>query len=256
MDTPPSFPLAAPPFSGESRVVPSARAFDWLRYGWALFVADPGIWVAIAVLFLLILMLVMMVPFIGALASNLLTPLLVGGIMIACRKLDNGGELQVSDLFAGLNADGESPVAKPTRELVSVGVLYMLAWVAVLTVCAVVAGGAVVGGMAMGRPVGIGFALGGMLLTALVLLALLTPLLMAVWFAPALVVFHGMKAMPALKASFIACARNWLVFTVYSIVVMLMSFFALLPVGLGFLVLLPVLFGSLYASYRDIFVGA
>ncbi len=252
MDTTPSFPLEAPPFSGDSRVVPSARAFDWLRYGWALFVADPGIWVAIAVLYLLLLLLIMMVPFVGTLAANLLTPVLLGGIMAACRKLDNGGELQVSDLFAGFNAN----VDTPTRELISVGVLYMLAWVAIVAIGVVIAGGAVFGGVAMGRPAGIGFALGGILLTALIEMALLTPLLMALCFAPALVVFHGMKAMPALKASFIACARNWLVFTVYSIVVLLMGFFALLPVGLGLLVLMPVLFGSLYAAYRDIFVGA
>jgi hypothetical protein len=34
---------------------------------------------------------------------------------------------------------------------------------------------------------------------------------------------------------------------------MVLCFFAALPVGLGFLVLGPVLAGSVYASYRDIF---
>ena len=34
-----------------------------------------------------------------------------------------------------------------------------------------------------------------------------------------------------------------------------LMFFAALPVGLGFLVLIPVLSGSIYASYRDIFVA-
>jgi uncharacterized membrane protein len=33
-------------------------------------------------------------------------------------------------------------------------------------------------------------------------------------------------------------------------------FFAMLPVGLGLLLLLPVFSGAVYASYRDIFMGA
>jgi uncharacterized membrane protein len=255
MDSTPSFPLAAPEFSGDSRVVPSARAFDWLRYGWALFAAEPGIWVAIAVIYFVLFFAVTMVPFVGAMAINLLMPVLAGGALIGCRKLDEGGNLRVADLFAGFSANPVAPVAAPARELVTVGVLNMLAWLAILAIGFVIGGGAVAGGVAMNRPAGIGFALGGVLLAVLIEMVLLLPLIMAVWFAPALVVFHGMKAMPALKASFVACARNWLVFTVYGIVVTLLTFFALLPVGLGMLVLLPVLFGSLYASYRDIFVG-
>ena len=43
---------------------------------------------------------------------------------------------------------------------------------------------------------------------------------------------------------------------VYAPLVMVLCFFATLPVGLGFLVLGPVLAGSVYASYRDIFLSA
>ena len=39
------------------------------------------------------------------------------------------------------------------------------------------------------------------------------------------------------------------------LIVMVLMFFAALPVFLGFLVLVPVLAGSVYASYRDIFVA-
>jgi uncharacterized membrane protein len=44
-------------------------------------------------------------------------------------------------------------------------------------------------------------------------------------------------------------------FLVYGLITMVLCFFAALPVGLGFLVLGPVLSGSVYASYRDIFVA-
>ena len=41
----------------------------------------------------------------------------------------------------------------------------------------------------------------------------------------------------------------------YGIFVLVLAFFAALPAGLGFLVLAPVLAGSIYAQYRDIFVA-
>ena len=86
-------------------------------------------------------------------------------------------------------------------------------------------------------------------------LALSVPLAMALWFAPALVFFNNMPPIPALKASFSACVKNTLAFVVYGLVAMVLMFFAALPVFLGFLVLIPVLSGSAYASYRDIFVA-
>jgi len=78
---------------------------------------------------------------------------------------------------------------------------------------------------------------------------------MAVWFAPALVFFNNMQPVEALKASFDACMKNVLAFFVYGLIVMVLMFFAALPVFLGFLVLVPVVAGSVYAAYRDVFVA-
>jgi uncharacterized membrane protein len=57
----------------------------------------------------------------------------------------------------------------------------------------------------------------------------------------------------ALKASFFACLRNWLPFLIYSLVLLFLGMVAAIPFGLGFLVLIPVLAGSVYTAYRDIF---
>jgi uncharacterized membrane protein len=76
---------------------------------------------------------------------------------------------------------------------------------------------------------------------------------MAVWFAPPLVVFHDLGAGEAMKSSFVACLRNVVPFLVYGVILLLLSMLASLPFGLGWLVLGPVLAGSLYTSYRDIF---
>ena len=59
----------------------------------------------------------------------------------------------------------------------------------------------------------------------------------------------------ACKASLNACLKNILPFLILGLIFCVLSFFAALPVGLGFLVLLPVLSGTAYASYQDVFIA-
>ena len=241
------FPISAPEFNGDCRIVPAGNAFEWLKQGWAMFVVNPGIWIAMTVILIIIFVALSIVPLIGQLAAQLLTPVLGAGMLIACQKISKEEAIEIPDLFTGFKRN--------TGNLVLLGVFYMLAMLALFAVVAVVGGGSVAGGLMMGRAAGYGMALGGMLLAMLLALALSVPIFMAIWFAPALVVFNNMQPIPALKASFNACLKNIVPFLVYGLVTMVLCFFAALPVGLGFLVLGPVLAGSVYASYRDIFVA-
>lgn len=240
------FPLQAPPFDGNSRIVAAGNAFAWLREGWALFAAYPGPWIALTVVLLVFVLGVLIVPLVGKLAVNLLTPLLAAGMLLAGEKASRGDRPEIADLFAGMK--------RQTSELAMLGVLYMAALLIVLAVVFVL-GGASVWSFAMGSPLGIGLAFGGIIFALLLSLALALPIAMAIWFAPALVVFNKMAPRAALTASFYACLKNPLALLVYGIIILVLLFFAALPVMLGFLVLLPVIAGSLYASYRDIFVA-
>jgi len=67
--------------------------------------------------------------------------------------------------------------------------------------------------------------------------------------------FEHRQAIDAMKASFAACLTNVMPFLIYGLVVMGLAIAAVIPFGLGFLVLGPILIGSVYASYRDIFGG-
>jgi uncharacterized membrane protein len=85
-------------------------------------------------------------------------------------------------------------------------------------------------------------------------MALFTPLIMATWFAPALILFGGARPATALGVSLKAVAKNWAAMLVNGITLGLLLFLAaLVPLLLGLLVAMPVLFGSLYASYQAIF---
>ena len=127
--------------------------------------------------------------------------------------------------------------------------------IAAMPTNACLGGGSVAGGLLSAQPAGLGVIFGGLMLSLLLSLALSVPVVMAIWFAPALVFFNNMQPVEALKASFEACMKNVLAFLVYGLIVLVLAFFAALPVGLGFLVLIPVLAGSVYAAYRDVFVA-
>ncbi len=174
-----SFPIPAPAFNGHSRVVPAGNAFEWLKQGWAIFVANPAQWLAMTVVLLVVFVGLNIVPFIGSLAANLLMPVFTAGMLCAGKKIAEGESLGINDLFAGFRQN-----ATP---LLMVGVLYMVGMLAIVLVVAALGGGSVIGGMMMGNPAGAGVVFGGMMLAMLVSLALSLPLFMAIWFAPALV---------------------------------------------------------------------
>ena len=242
-----SFPIQAPLFNGKNRVVPPGNAFEWLRQGWAFFISHPAQWLVLTIVLLVIILGLHIVPLVGTLAANLLTPLLGAGLLHACRKAADGNAPELGDLFIGFKQN--------TNNLVMLGVLYMGGMLLIFALIFVLGGGSMAGGLMLGSPVGVGLMLGGVIFSLLLSLALSVPLFMALWFAPALVLFNNMSPVEALKASFNASLRNTMPFIVYGLVVLVLAFFAALPLGLGFLVLIPVLVGSAYESYRDIFVA-
>ena len=86
--------------------------------------------------------------------------------------------------------------------------------------------------------------------------AALLAFMMAMWMAPALVVLGHMDAQSALKQSFVAVYRNLRAVAVYEISLGLLMGVAVIPLGLGLVVALPVILASYAAAFRDIFQSA
>jgi uncharacterized membrane protein len=243
-----TFPMVPAPFRGEPREVDPGACFDWLRQGWAMFLENPGVWIGATVLLLVILMAVSIVPLFGQIAAHLLVPLFGAGMIQLCRHLANGEEPQVADLFAGFR--------QHAGDLVMVGVMFAAGIFGIAFIAFLLVSGGILGGVITGRVAGVGIALGGVMLAGLLVMVLSVPVIMATWFAPALVFLHGMKPVDAMKASFAAGAKNWLSMVIFGTFLVVALFFAMLPLGLGLLLLLPVFSGAVYASYRDIFTEA
>jgi len=248
-------PATAPP--RRAGAVASGNGTAWWREGWRLFTASPGIWIAITVLYVIIMVMLSFVPVLGSLATTLLAPVFAGGVLSGCRAQDRGGALRIEHLFGGFS-DRLGP-------LMIVGLLYLIGTLAIVVVVGTLLFAAVgmtgIGTLLSGDPLQAGVAalaaLGiGALFAVLLGLLLGIPLVMAFWFAPALVALRNDEPLAATKASFDACLRNMMPMLVYSLLGLVFAIVASIPLGLGWLVLAPVFAASIYASYKDIFGAA
>ncbi|HEV7476586.1 MAG TPA: BPSS1780 family membrane protein [Burkholderiales bacterium] len=224
------------------RGVAAGRGWDWIVSGWELFKKQPGIWIGLVVVALIIFVVLAIIPFIGSLAMAVLGPVFAAGVMLGCRRLSEGGELEIGHLFAGFK--------DKFGTLAAVGALNLAAQVVIMIVVMLITGASLF--TLSGGGAGAGAAM-GIVLVLLIMLGLMVSVAMAVWFAFALVVLQGRGAVEALKESFSGCLKNIVPFLLYGIVLMIAGFIAAIPLGLGYLVFLPVVAGSLYASYQDIY---
>jgi uncharacterized membrane protein len=190
------------------KIVPIGRGLDWITEGFGLFRQNPLIWIVNFVIFLAIVMLLSLLPFLGPIAVTLSQPVLVGGMLLGCRALEQGGELRIEHLF-----DGFGQHAQP---LLMVGLLSGAAYVLIGVVVWIMLVGAMglgaLAGLAEQSALAVAGAMVGFIFYGLIGLTLTLPVVMATWFAPALVVFGKLPALEAMKASFSACLRNTLPF--------------------------------------------
>ena len=248
-----------------ARIVNAAQGARWLASGWRLFRVAPFGWLAATLAYWFAISAVSLVPVLGAAAAVALVPAFTVGFMALARAAERGGALDLRLLFDGFRQ-------RPGPQL-ALGVIYLAALAAVLAASAVADDGLlarwVLGGR---RPAPEALDGDAMLGAAGVAALAYLPVMAAFWFAPPLVAWHSAGVAKALFFSFFACLMNWRALAVYgalvvlaTLVVPLVLLNALLLAGGGqgrlaapllaaFLVgVLPILFASFYASYRDVF---
>jgi len=233
-------------FVAEGRTVPAGHGWTWIASAWDLFQRAPALWIGMVLTFAVILVILAFVPILGSILSMALSPVFAAGLMIGCRTLEEGGQLEFRHLFAGFQTR--------TGTLIGVGLLYLAALFVVMLVVGLIAGVSMFAIFAGGtEPANVGAAFATMGLAFLVATALMLPVAMAIWFAPPLVVFNELGAFDALKASFLGCLKNMVPFLIYGLILLGFAILASIPLGLGWLVLAPVLGASIYTAYRDIY---
>ncbi len=227
----------------QARQVNAGNGWNWIADGFRLFKESPVIWIALFLIYVLIAMVLSVIPLFGPIVLNLLAPVFMAGFMLGCKAIEEGEELEINHLFAGFKVH--------TSRLITVGGIYLAGIIIIVGIVFIATGSAALIGTDAGHASAA--ETGQLLLAISITLAAVIPLVMAYWFAPALVVFHDVKPVEAMKLSFNACLRNIVPFLVYGLISMVLMLLAMLPLGLGLLVMIPTITASLYASYKDIF---
>jgi uncharacterized membrane protein len=104
-----------------------------------------------------------------------------------------------------------------------------------------------------GMMAGMGAMAGGLFTLMLLALAALFLLNVAFWFVNTLVALGGVQPWDAIVLSAKAGFANVGALVLFTLLLIPISLIAMIPAGLGLLVLLPVLSGASYASYQDVF---
>jgi hypothetical protein len=234
----------------QPRSVGADRGLGWWTDAWALFMRSAMLWLVLGIALIVLLMVMSLVPLLGGVAISLLMPVFAGSWMLAARKVQDGGALEIGDLFLGFQGPRFA-------NLLVLGALLLAATIVIMLVAGLLGAGAVLG-MTMGgsRHMGAGGMLAAMgagfaaLTVTLVLGAIVT---MALWFAPALVALRQTPPVEALKLSVAATLKNVVPFLVFGVIYIVAALVASIPLGLGWIVLVPVSLLTAYVSYGDVF---
>jgi uncharacterized membrane protein len=228
--------------------VSAGHGWAWIVKGWWRFKQAPIAWILVLVIWFLLAMVVSLVPLLGAIAVNLMTPVITAGLMYGCREQDEGEDFVISHMFAGFSNNA--------GQLVLVGLFYFLLMMLIVGGIMVIFVGSIgLGAMATQDPdaMAMAFLTPGFITAILVAFLLFIPVIMAYIFAPALVILDDVNAFTAMKLSFVGSLKNMLPLTVYGLVAIVLMIIGSIPFMLGLLVVFPILTAAIYSAYRDIY---
>ncbi len=227
----------------------AANGLKWIVDGFALFRLRPSVWIALTAIWMFIGVVLVTIPSLGQLILYLVTPALGAGMLVGCRALERGDNLEIAHLFAGIRSH--------PGPLITVGGFYLLGNVITFGAFMGLGGDRIIAA-ALERAADAQTQLSAPDVPAAPLLSvfLLVPLFMAVIFAPPLVMFQNLPALQAIKASFTGCMANLAPVLLFAVLSATFAMIAMLPYGLGMLLWVPIYAGAVYRGYKAVFEGA
>lgn len=237
-------------FVPEPRAVDAGEGINWISQSWSMVKEKLGMWVLINIIFFAFILIVSMIPFVNFFVT-FMTPILIGGIIAICEKQRKTGEVDVGSLFAGFQ--------QKFGALFAVGAINFGVTLIGMIIALMIGGTAVLGAIMEMNEYGtispdVVMALSGSFFYIFIIMAIASLFAAAMtWFAPALIMNHDFKVGAAISASLKAVSKNILPGILFFIVMAIILVISAIPLGLGLLITMPIMYVGYYTSYRSIF---
>jgi len=216
----------------------------WLRSAYEMFRRAPLAWLLLLFTYYVMVALAGFGPWasIGQAVAAVLKPVFAVGFLAAAWTQERGGKPRLEHLFRGFRSN--------IYALLALGIVFLVGMTLAVLSTILVDGGALIALFSGAEKPSEEMLAGGKPQLALLLGALCAlPTLLALWFAPALVVFHDAGALAALTSSLAAAVANWRPVAVYGIA--MFAFGGLLP---GLALAIAQLFGETIAGLLGVFL--
>lgn len=215
--------------------VEAGAGWHWITHGWFLFTRQPGSWIAMALIMIVLYLFLSWIPLLGVLAAAVIGPALFGGLYHGAREINAGRELAIPHLFQAFRDSNR------TGPMLMLGLVPLAAaFISSLFSALVFAGGEGLTALPVVTyllvSIAVSLVSGALLLFAVprVMLGLATPI-------------------DAVQQSAVAVRDNIGAFLVLAATYFGLAFLATIPLGLGFLILLPVMAGAVCAAHEQVF---
>ncbi len=204
------------------KTVGAGAGIDWLKGGWKAFTSNAGVIIGIGVVTIVLVVVLAFIPYLGPLLIPVLTTFVMAGVLKGLRRQASGGAIEFGDMFSAFTDQDR---------------MVHLAIVAAVSVLASLIS-QLIGGNMLGMLVGFLISLAATALT---------------YFAVPLVMFRQQDAIGALKWSLNGVLANIPAVIVYWVLCVVLIILGTIPLGLGLIVVLPVLICASYEAYAEVF---
>src|SRR5665213_757090 len=195
-------------------IVPARTGIEWVKLGIQTFFRQPLALAGLFFMFMAIMSIATLIPFIGGALALAFLPAATLGLMAATKEATRGKFPMPSILITAFRASRQQ-----LRSMLVLGALYAAGFLLVMGISALFDGGQFARMYLLGDRVS-----GDMILSSdfqiamWVAMSLYLPLSLLFWHAPALVHWHGVPPLKSLFFSIVACFRNFGAFTVFGLV--------------------------------------
>ena len=247
-------------------IVPARTGVTWVKQGFATFWQQPLAMSGLFFMFMALLSVASMLPFIGAAVALALLPAATLGLMAATQEAAKGKFPMPTILISAFRAGRQR-----LNAMMVLGVLYAAGFLAIMALVSLIDGGQFAKLYLVGGKITEELVMQPEFQIAMwVTMALYLPLSLTFWHAPALVHWYGMPPVKSLFFSFMACYKNFAALSVFGLVWVGVFMLAILAVtvvaalvggpafaGLAMfpvaLVIFAMFFTSVYFTFRDSF---